>query len=85
MLVLIDFGKKLPLYFMVFYVKNIRIFRFFDIQRGCRQGDPILAILFILAGQILTLLLKHNKDILGLTIGNIKIKLTHFADDTTLI
>ena len=58
---------------------------FFDIKRGCRQGDPISAILFIIAGQMLTLLLKHNEDIKGITIGNINIKLTQFADDTTLI
>ena len=63
---------------MVFY-------QIFYIHRGCRQGDPIPAILFTIAGQILTLLLKHNKDIIGITIGNIKMKLTQFADDTTLI
>ena len=33
----------------------------FKIQQGCRQGDPILGYLFILAIEILALLLKKSK------------------------
>ena len=58
---------------------------FIDIKRGCRQGDPISPYLFIIVAQILTVLVKNNKHIQGITIGNIEIKLTQFADDTTLI
>ena len=57
----------------------------FNIERGCRQGDPISAYLFILCGQILTLLLQKNKEIKGISIGNLNIKVSQFADDTTLI
>ena len=57
---------------------------YISIQRGCRQGDPISAYLFILAAQILTLLVKGNKRIKGIQIQDSEIKITQFADDTTL-
>ena len=57
----------------------------FSIQCGCRQGDPISAYIFILAAQVLTLLIKNNNDIKGIVIGNSEYKMTQFADDTTLI
>ena len=39
---------------------------FINIERGCRQGDPISAYLFIMAAQILTVLIKTNKTIEGI-------------------
>ena len=57
----------------------------FSIQCGCRQGDPILAYIFILAAQVLTLFIKNNNDIKGIVIGTSEYKMTQFADDTTLI
>ena len=58
---------------------------FISIERGCKQGDPIAAYLFILCGQILNYLIKKNKKINGIYIDEIEIKITQFADDTTLI
>ena len=55
------------------------------IGRGCRQGDPISAYLFILCGEILSLMIKQNKYIKGIEIGGSEFKLTQFADDTTLL
>ena len=40
---------------------------------------------FIMAAQILTILIKFNKDIKGIITGNTEFKLVQFADDTTLI
>ena len=57
---------------------------FFKIEKGCKQGDPIAAYLFILCAQILTYLINQNDKIKGINIGN-EIKLCQFADDTTLI
>ena len=57
---------------------------FFDIKRGCRQGDPISPYLFIICAEILSMLIKNNKNIKGIKIGNLVCKLTQFADDTTL-
>ena len=55
------------------------------IKRGCRQGDPISCYQFILAAEILALLISINPNIAGLNIGGIHYKLAQFADDTTLI
>ena len=58
---------------------------FIDIEQGCRQGDPIAPYLFIIVAQILTVLIKNNNSIQGIKIEDEEIKLTQFADDTTLI
>jgi len=55
------------------------------ICRGAKQGDPIAAYLFILCAEILSIMIKNNKLIKGITIENIEHNLTQFADDTTLI
>ena len=58
---------------------------FFQINRGCKQGDPLAPYLFLLCAQILYLLIDSNKMIKGITIKNIEFKISQFADDTTLI
>ena len=56
-----------------------------NINRGCRQGDPISAYLFLIGAEILARLIQLNPNIIGLKIKNVEFKLTQFADDTTLI
>ena len=58
---------------------------FFKIQRGCKQGDAIASLKFIVCSQILYLLIKKYPDINGIFFGNNEIKMSQFADDTTLI
>ena len=59
--------------------------KFINIEHGCRQGDPISPYLFIIAAQVLTILILNNKKIKGIFCGSTEIKLSQFADDTTLI
>ena len=40
--------------------------KLFNIKRGCCQGDPCSPFLFILAGQILSLLIHNNQNIKGI-------------------
>ena len=58
---------------------------FFNIERGCRQGDPISAYLFILCAQIMLLLILNDKNLKGISVNGNEFKITQFADDTTLI
>ena len=58
---------------------------FFPIERGCKQGDPIVPYLFLLCGQILHYMIEINVEIKGTIIDSVEIKITQFADDTTLV
>ena len=55
-----------------------------NIERGCRQGDPIAPYLFLLCAEILAILIKQNKDIKGIVVNEKEHKLSQYADDTSL-
>lgn len=57
----------------------------FEIQRGCRQGDPVAPYLFILCAEILAILIKQNKDIRGIFVYDREHEISQYADDTSLI
>ena len=57
---------------------------FFKIERGCRQGDPVSPYLFILCVEILGALIRAEKDIKGINIGQNNYKILQYADDTAL-
>ncbi len=59
--------------------------RYFNIGRGVRQGDPLSPYLFVIAVEILAIIIKRNKNITGYTTGSHELKLTQYADDMTLI
>jgi len=58
---------------------------FFEIQRGIRQGCPLSPYLFILSTKVLTMAIRKNLDIKEISVNNVEIKLSQYADDTTLI
>lgn len=86
------FGESIKKWVKLFFTnissainQNNILSDFFILKRGCRQGDPISSYLFLLCAEILSLLVKHNKSISGIVIDDTELKLSQFADDTTLI
>ena len=86
------FGTSLIQWFTIFYccpesciLNNGWTSEFFEIQRGVRQGCPLSPYLFILAVEMLAKEIRRNKKISGFLINNEEIKLSQYADDTTLI
>jgi len=49
-----------------------------------RQGCPLSGLLFVLAIELLALAIKNDPLIQGICVGNEEIKLTQYADDTTV-
>ena len=56
----------------------------FEIQRGVRQGDPLSPYLFIIVLEVLAVSIRKNKDIQGIVVDGIEVKLELFADDLTV-
>lgn len=58
--------------------------KYFKLERGTRQGDPISAYLFILVLEVVFMMIKENKNINGLNLFENTFLYTAYADDTTL-
>ena len=57
--------------------------KYFNLEKGARQGDPISAYLFILASEILFSLIKNDSSIKGIKVFDYVILYTAYADDST--
>ena len=64
---------------------NGRSSHYFGLHRGIRQGDFLSPYIFIIAVEILTLVIKQNRKIRGVKVNSKEIKMTQYADDLTLI
>ena len=58
---------------------------FFNIGRGCHQGDPASPYIFLLCVEIMGLMLRENRDISGITLFGREYKVLQYADDTTIL
>ena len=58
---------------------------FFEIQKGVRQGCRLSPYLFVLAVEVLAKAIRENKSVKGIFVNGKEIKLSQYADDTTLI
>ena len=70
--------------FKLCIIQNGNFSEFFDIGRGCRQGDPISPYIFNLCVEILGIMIRENKSIKGIVIGKEEFCLLQYADDTCL-
>ena len=58
---------------------------FFEIQKGVRQSCPLSPYLFVLSVEVLAKAIRENKSVKGIFVNRREIKLSQYADDTTLI
>ena len=56
----------------------------FPLQRGVRQGCPLSGVLFVLEIERFERALKNNPSIKEVLVNNHEIKVTQYADDTTV-
>ena len=57
---------------------------FFVLERGVKQGCPLSALLFIIGIEVLAIAIKSKTTIKGIKVGEKEIKVSLYADDTTV-
>ena len=70
-----------------FYIQGAKAaqLKFFNLGRGCRQGDPLSPYIFLLAIEPLAMAIKDDKTIGGITIDGKTHTIGQYADDTFLM
>ena len=90
-LLFFNFGPDIIRWISVLYnkaklcvIQNGIFSDFFEIGRGCRQGDPVSPYLFNICVEIMGHMIRQNKNIRGIRIGKERVCLLQYADDTVL-
>ena len=91
-LALFNFGDSIQQWVSTFYnnsesavLNNGFCTNFFCLSRGARQSCPLSPYLFIVGAEILACKIRQGKTIKGITVFQKELKLSQFADDTTLL
>ena len=86
-----NFGPSLSKWLYVFYkdiqscvVNNGWSSVFFNLSRGVRQGCPFFPYILIVCAEVLATAIRKDKKIKGISIEGEEIKISQYADDTTL-
>ena len=86
------FGPSIMQWFKTFYHKtescilnNGWASDFFSVHRGVRQGCPLSPYLFVLSAEILAKAIRKKTFVKGLSVKETEIRISQYADDTTLI
>ena len=64
-------------------INGVNTTKYFKLQKGARQGDPVSANLFILCFEIVFILIKANKRVKGINIFEHSYLYSAYIDDTT--
>ena len=86
-----NFGDSIKKWIHTFYsgsqsciIQNGYMSSFFNLGRGCRQGDPLSPYVFLLCAEILGILIRNNKTLKGIEVLGSEFKISQYADDTSL-
>ena len=89
---LFNFGESSQRWIYIFYSNTERAVlnngfctNYFHLSRGVRQGCPLSPYLFVLAVELLACKIRQDKEIQGINIFGKELKLSQFADGTTLL
>ena len=63
-------------------VYNGHISKSIDLQRSCRQGDPLSCYIFLVVIECLLEKIRQNSSIKGIRVGGTEFKVSAYADDT---
>ena len=87
-----NFGPHMLSWFQIIYnqvsscvLHNGHASEFFLLGRGVRQGCPLSGFLSVIGIELFARGLKKDLSIKGITVGQKKIKITQYVDDTTVL
>lgn len=85
-----NFGTDLINWVKTFYnnssscvINNGLSSEYFPLQKGVRQGDPLSPYLFLIAIELLSIAIRNDPEVEGISIDSEEFKIVQYADDMT--